>query len=100
LRRVVLEGARQAGLSRVDGEVAQVDRIPEHDGLHRAALDELESGTLRRGFVVDHDINSANRPNELALVTVVILLMFFRIDGHAHPGMYAALKFGALSLGH
>src|SRR5207244_7614278 len=38
LRRIVLEGARQTGLSHVDGQVAQVDRIPEHDGLHRAPL--------------------------------------------------------------
>src|SRR5207253_8482635 len=38
LRRIVLEGARQTGLSHVDGQVAQVDRIAEHDGLHRAPL--------------------------------------------------------------
>jgi hypothetical protein len=33
-------------------------------------------------------------------VTVVVLLMFLRVDGHAHPGMDTALKFGGLSLGH
>src|SRR5882724_1019768 len=26
--------------------------------------------------------------------------MFLRVDGHAHPGMDTALKFGGLSLGH
>src|SRR6266568_2249326 len=47
----------------------------------------------------EHDINSTDRSKELAIVTVVVLLMFLRVDGHAHPGMDTALKFGGLSLG-
>lgn len=46
------------------------------------------------------DINSTDRSKELAIVTVVVLLMFRRVDGHAHPGMDTALKFGGLSLRH
>ena len=30
----------------------------------------------------------------------VFLLMFLSVDGHAHPGMDTALKFGGLSLAH
>src|SRR5882724_991538 len=48
----------------------------------------------------EHDINSTDRSKELAIVTVAVLLMFLRVDGHAHPGMDTALKFGGLSLGH
>jgi hypothetical protein len=49
-----------------------------------------------------HDMTSIPRmaSNELAIAPVIVLLMFLRIDGHAHPGMDAALKFGGLPLGH
>ena len=49
-----------------------------------------------------HDMTSTPRmaSNELAIAPVIVLLMFLRVDGHPHPGMDAALKFGGLSLGH
>ena len=36
--------------------------------------------------------------NGLAIVTVVVLFVFLGVDGHAHPGMDAALELGVLSL--
>ena len=36
--------------------------------------------------------------NGLAIVTVVVLFLFLGVDGHAHPGMDAALELGVLSL--
>ncbi len=36
--------------------------------------------------------------NGSAIVTVVVLFVFLGVDGHAHPGMDAALELGVLSL--
>ena len=38
--------------------------------------------------------------NELAIAPVIVLLMFLRVDGHAHPGMDAALKFDGRTADH
>src|SRR5205814_10466762 len=43
-----LQLSRRNGMRCVDGQVAEIDRVPEDDGLHRPAIDELRH-VFRRG---------------------------------------------------
>jgi hypothetical protein len=72
-----------------------------HLATHLGILAVSNAKKIRKGSVTGIMTSmSTDRSKELTVVTVVVLLMFLRVDGHAHPGMDTALKFGGLSFGH